>query len=101
MKESAHRLDDYCFRLGGEEFGLLFKSKDKNKAIDFANKILESIEKLKIEHKNSKVNIYVTSSMGLYSDYANDIASIDDVYKNADKLLYSAKESGRNKIVSN
>jgi len=26
LKDKAHRSDDYCFRLGGEEFGLLFKS---------------------------------------------------------------------------
>ena len=101
LKKSAHRSDDYCFRLGGEEFGLLFKSKDKKKALEFANKILKNIEELKIEHKNSKVSVYVTASMGLYSNYANDVVSIDDVYKKADKLLYSAKESGRNKIVSN
>jgi diguanylate cyclase (GGDEF)-like protein/PAS domain S-box-containing protein len=101
LKKSAHRSDDYCFRLGGEEFGLLFKSKDKNKALEFANKILKNIEELKIEHKNSKASVYVTVSMGLYSNYANDVVSIDDVYKKADKLLYSAKESGRNKVVSN
>ncbi|MBU0923235.1 sensor domain-containing diguanylate cyclase, partial [bacterium] len=101
LKKTAHRSDDYCFRLGGEEFGLLFKSKDKNKALEFANKILKNIEELKIEHKNSKASVYVTVSMGLYSNYANDVVSIDDVYKKADKLLYSAKESGRNKVVNN
>jgi diguanylate cyclase (GGDEF)-like protein/PAS domain S-box-containing protein len=101
LKKSAHRAEDYCFRLGGEEFGLLFKSKDKNKAIDFSNKILKNIEELKIEHKNSKVSTYITASMGLYSNYANNIIGIDDVYKKADKLLYKAKRSGRNRIVSN
>ncbi|MDZ7819532.1 MAG: diguanylate cyclase [Aliarcobacter sp.] len=101
LKKTAHRSDDYCFRLGGEEFGLLYKSKEKDKAIEFANKILKNIEELKIEHKNSKVSVYMTASMGLYSNYANEVIDIEDVYKKADKLLYKAKESGRNKIVSN
>jgi diguanylate cyclase (GGDEF)-like protein/PAS domain S-box-containing protein len=99
--EFSLRSDDYCFRLGGEEFGILFKSKNKEKALYFVSNILESIERLEIEHKNSKVSEYITVSMGLYSDYANNIIDIDDIYRKADKLLYSAKESGRNRVVSN
>jgi diguanylate cyclase (GGDEF)-like protein/PAS domain S-box-containing protein len=99
--EFTLRSDDYCFRLGGEEFGILFKSKNKEKALHFVSTILESIEGLKIEHKNSKVSEYITVSMGLYSDYANNIIDVDDIYRKADKLLYCAKESGRNRVVSN
>lgn len=99
--KSTNRSDDYCFRLGGEEFGVLFKSKNKDKAIEFSNIILENINNLKIEHKNSKVDKYITVSMGLYSNNANDINNIEDVYRNADKLLYKAKESGRNRLVNN
>jgi diguanylate cyclase (GGDEF)-like protein/PAS domain S-box-containing protein len=101
LLESTCRSDDYCFRLGGEEFGVLFKSKDKDKAIEFSNMILKNISNLKIEHKNSKVSKYITVSMGLYSNNANDINDIEDVYKSADKLLYKAKESGRNKVINN
>ena len=101
LKDSLHRLDDYCFRLGGEEFGLLFKSEDKTKAINYVNKILRNIENMKIEHKTSKVNKYITISIGIYSNYSNNIVNIDNVYRKADNLLYKAKESGRNKVVSN
>ncbi|QKF67329.1 BvgS-like domain-containing diguanylate cyclase (NMT1, PAS domains) [Arcobacter venerupis] len=101
LKEFSLRSDDYCFRLGGEEFGILFKSENKDRALHFVFMILKSIEKLEIEHKNSKVSQYITVSMGLYSDYANNIIDVDDMYRKADKLLYSAKESGRNRVVSN
>ncbi|MDD2887269.1 MAG: ABC transporter substrate-binding protein [Aliarcobacter sp.] len=100
LKESTLRSDDYCFRLGGEEFGILFKTENKEKAFNFANKILKTIESLKIEHKNSKANKYVTVSMGLFSAYANDISDIDDMYKKADEKLYLAKESGRNRVIN-
>jgi diguanylate cyclase (GGDEF)-like protein/PAS domain S-box-containing protein len=101
LKEYSLRSDDHCFRLGGEEFGILFKSKNKEKALDFVSTILISIEELKMEHKNSEVSQYVTVSMGLFSDYASNIIDIDDIYRKADKLLYCAKESGRNRVVSN
>lgn len=101
LKESMNRSDDYCFRLGGEEFGLLFRSKDKQKAKVFVSKILKRIENLKIKHKKSEVGEYITVSIGIYSDNANNISNIDDFYKKADDLLYKAKESGKNRIVSN
>lgn len=100
LKESTLRSDDYCFRLGGEEFGILFKVENKQKAFNFANKILKTIEELKIEHKNSKASHYITVSMGLFSAYANDIDNIDDMYKNADEMLYKAKELGRNQVIN-
>ncbi len=37
LKKSLHRGDDYCFRLGGEEFGVIFKAENKQLAKDFAN----------------------------------------------------------------
>ncbi|MDY0051875.1 MAG: diguanylate cyclase [Aliarcobacter sp.] len=101
LKESTNRIDDYCFRLGGEEFGILFKSKSKENSIIFANKILNNIEDLKIEHKSSKISKYITVSMGLYTNKANHIPDNEDVYRDADKMLYKAKKSGRNRVVSN
>lgn len=100
LTESTTRANDYCFRLGGEEFGILFKCQNKEKAFEFANKILKNIQDLKIEHKSSNVSEHITVSMGLTSDYASNIMDIDDIYKKADKLLYMAKESGRNKVVN-
>jgi diguanylate cyclase (GGDEF)-like protein/PAS domain S-box-containing protein len=101
LKESTNRVDDYCFRLGGEEFGILFKSKNKYKSLIFANKILKNIEALKLEHKSSKVSNYITVSMGLYTKQAIDIYDIEDVYRDADKMLYKAKEAGRNTLINN
>lgn len=100
LKDSSSRSDDYCFRLGGEEFGILFKSKNQEKAFQFAKMILKNIENLKIEHKSSTVSEYITVSMGLFSDYSKNIIDIDDIYKKADKMLYIAKETGRNRVIN-
>jgi len=88
----------YSFRLGGEEFGILFKVDNDKKAFDIANKIKENIEMLKIPHIKNRVSDYITISMGLYIINPNQILSVDYIYKLTDKLLYMAKESGRNRV---
>lgn len=100
LKNNLKRDDDYCFRLGGEEFGVLFKSDSKQKAEIIANDLRISIEDLKIEHKGNSVSSFVTVSMGLVClrSQDQDIVNEDQVYKMADDLLYKAKESGRNKV---
>ena len=72
----------------------------KEKAIEFANSLRKSIENLKIEHKYSSVSSYITASMGLICKNANEIV-IDEIYKQADDLLYQAKRSGRNQVKVN
>ena len=98
IKASLHRADDYCFRLGGEEFGIIFKSESKESAVRFANQIRENIENLKIEHSGNSASPYLTASMGLICQNGNEIENKDTAYKKGDDLLYEAKESGINKV---
>lgn len=98
LQNSLQRAEDYCFRLGGEEFGVLFKTQSKQKALVFANQIRQSIEDTHIEHKGNSASAYVTASMGLYCDTAEVIDNMDQIFKKADDLLYKAKESGRNNV---
>ncbi|MDZ7819232.1 MAG: GGDEF domain-containing protein [Aliarcobacter sp.] len=98
LKESLHRSSDFAFRLGGEEFGIVYQSETKGKAIQFANKIRKNIEDLNIIHEFNSASTYITASMGLICKNANEIEDINIVYKQADNLLYEAKRSGRNQI---
>lgn len=99
LKQSLLRANDLVFRLGGEEFGIIYSSETKEKAIDFANKIRQNIENLKIKHDYNSVNPYITASMGLICKNANDID--DNIYKDADELLYASKRNGRNQVKVN
>lgn len=101
LKNSLKRADDYCFRIGGEEFGIIFNVDEQHKALEYANVIKNKIESLQIEHKGNSTTPYVTVSMGLVCKAANLVKDIDEIYNEGDQFLYKAKENGRNSVMSN
>lgn len=101
LKTALKRADDYCFRLGGEEFGVLFKAENKENALLYANEIRELIEAEHIEHTGNSASKYVTASMGLFCNRVQDVEDEDEIFKLTDDLLYKAKESGRNRVETN
>lgn len=101
IKKQLRRGDDYCFRIGGEEFGVIFAAKDKQHAISFSEALRQSIQDLKIEHKSSTICPHLTISIGLVCTLVSQNTTAKEIYKQADTLLYEAKNSGRNKIAYN
>lgn len=101
IKKSLNREDDYIFRLGGEEFGILFKTLSIEKGIKLTKMIVKSIEDLKVKHDNNIISSYLTISAGLVCKKAKDVESTKALYNETDKLLYNAKSQGKNKLVSN
>ncbi|MEA3290548.1 MAG: diguanylate cyclase [Campylobacterota bacterium] len=101
IKKSLNRPDDYTFRLGGEEFGMLYNVNDTNEAFNVADKTRQDIESLKIEHSGNSASKFVTMSMGVYVIEIDKIYEVDDIYKSTDELLYQAKQNGRNQVISN
>lgn len=101
LKDSLHRAEDIAFRLGGEEFGIVYKADSKDKALEFADHVRENIQNLQITHEFTSLQTKViTASMGLMCEYASNIKDMDTAYKQADVLLYESKESGRNRVSS-
>lgn len=99
LKKELKRPDDYVFRLGGEEFGLLFFTENDEQAMHMAHLITRAIEGLHINHYENSASRYVTISTGLYSIESGDHSSVNEVYQQADKALYKAKSLGRNQII--
>lgn len=83
--------NDIIGRWGGEEFLIICK----NTSMEEAERLAKRLKSL-IENKNFKVK-KITASFGI-SIARNDL-ELKDILTNADRALYSAKESGRNKIV--
>lgn len=98
LKQHSKRAGDFAFRLGGEEFALLYTLRDHSKSEELAKYIQEDIMNLNIKHEGSQVSHFVTVSIGIYCQKAIEITSGDILYKKADEALYKAKTSGRNCI---
>jgi diguanylate cyclase (GGDEF)-like protein len=89
------RDSDLVFRLGGEEFGLLLTKTDPAGAYAIADRIRQAISETTFCHDG--YSIPVTISMGISTHNSSDSKS--SFMGRADKALYSAKNSGRNKTI--
>lgn len=100
ISTSLQRGSDFAFRLGGEEFGVLFSECGVEDSLKIANKIRENIEALQIEHTNSKISNHITVSAGLLVvDFSRESVDANGFYTMADDALYQAKENGRNNVI--
>lgn len=96
LSKHTNRSYDYAFRVGGEEFVILSYQKDFATLEQFADTILKDVEALKISHKNNNASNYLTLSAGVMLFGQEHLLNTDEMYKEVDKLLYKAKENGRN-----
>ncbi|EAR62293.1 sensor domain-containing diguanylate cyclase [Neptuniibacter caesariensis] len=101
LRKNVRRGNDYCFRVGGEEFAVIFTERTKGAATALAERIKNEVESLAIPHKHNGASQYVTISLGLMmtKDFTDE-DPISAIYQHTDELLYKAKESGRNKLIS-
>jgi len=99
LQSKLLRADDYIFRLGGEEFGLLFYADDEVAASQFVNDIRLAVQSLCIPHTVNNGYSCVTISLGMVTiKHTNkDMLAL---YKMADDLLYKVKGSGKNQILT-
>ena len=95
LKESLKRPSDFVFRLGGEEFGVLLTETPESNSAIIARRICDSIREREIKHEHSKVNEYVTISIGVACCIADEALKEEILITRADEMLYKAKDSGR------
>lgn len=94
------RSTDLFARYGGEEFVLLLPKADKDSAIEIAEKCRKVVQKLAIPHEKSGSGDTITISLGVATVIPAQGAEPTSLFEEADRLLYRAKELGRNRVVS-
>lgn len=90
------RTGDYFCRLGGDEFCILLPQTDLDNATVVAEKIRNLVKNISI--KTDKSEIGITVSLGIAS-YRPEYYDASQILENADKALYQAKQSGRDRSV--
>ncbi len=89
---------DIVGRIGGEEFAVLFPETDGSEAYEIVERLREAIAANGIRLENGQ-SLHFTASIGIASFVDKD-ASIETLLSRADKALYEAKTSGRNRIAA-
>lgn len=96
LEKTIKRASDFVARYGGEEFVILLKDINKDGVEAVANNLLNAIRELKITHEFSKIENYVTISIGAsFYNSSSDVTKLELLLK-ADETLYNVKNSGRN-----
>jgi len=97
LKDILNRPSDFVFRLGGEEFAVLFSGVNESQSARIAQHICDTIKGREILHENSKIDKYLTISIGLVCCIADNSLDEKLLISKADEMLYKAKEGGRNR----
>ncbi|MFT5889395.1 MAG: two-component system cell cycle response regulator [Zhongshania sp.] len=90
---------DQVGRYGGEEFVILLRSTDPNEAWGAAERVRSAIQ-FQPAIVSDTVSINLTVSIGIAQFNLNRDTSQNTFFDRADKALYTAKQTGRNRIIS-
>jgi diguanylate cyclase (GGDEF)-like protein len=87
---------DLPVRIGGEEFAVLLPDTDLDGAAQLAERLRRALESASIGTRSAP--IHLTASFGVSA--FPETAAADDLLTDADRRLYDAKRSGKNKVVA-
>lgn len=96
LANSQIRATDFFARVGGEEFVLILPNTSVDGALHICDKIRQYIEAYDFRYGEKPVQVNI--SCGVTQIHANE--DEDDLYQRADKALYEAKNTGRNRCVA-
>lgn len=98
LRSCARRPADVVARYGGEEFVALLPGTGLAGACKIAEAVRQRVASLGIPHAGSTVSNVVTVSVGVASRFPRPNQTIEGFVEEADRALYSAKGSGRNRV---
>ncbi|MDR3254279.1 MAG: diguanylate cyclase [Synergistaceae bacterium] len=97
---AARRPTDMAARLGGEEFGVLLPDTDLESALVIAETIRSNVESRRVPTVDGKTVTSATISIGVVTATPKDGDLAKDFLTKADQNLYTAKNTGRNRVFS-
>jgi len=105
LHEFAHRITanvrgcDLACRYGGEEFVVVMPDTDVGYAFTVAERLRKSIETTPIHISRAPGHLSITISIGIAAS-EGEADTAEALLRRADQALYTAKNSGRNRVVA-
>ncbi|WJH40483.1 GGDEF domain-containing protein [Aliirhizobium terrae] len=99
LRRSVQPSIDLVARLGGEEFVVVLTDLSRQRALDVAELIRANIQSLAANHPQ-RIRRLVTASIGLAYRDDDRQKSNTDLMTEADGALYTAKNTGRNRVAT-
>lgn len=92
------KAQDFACRYGGEEFAIILPDTTLRAAVTIAEHIRRAVMTKELIKRSTSENLgRITISLGVASFHPGD--SVASLYERADRCLYAAKRSGRNRVI--
>ena len=101
LQQSLRGKDDFAARFGGEEFVVLLPGTSAEGALIVAERIRKMVEfagSPPVGAGEAGTPVATTVSCGVAACYPGELYCMEDLLEAADKALYEAKRSGRNRV---
>ncbi len=92
---STVRLNDQVARWGGEEFLILLPETEDREAVEVASRLCRAVRGMRLEHEGHPIGVTVTLGVAVRRDGDWSVT-----LREADRALYRAKTSGRDRVLS-
>lgn len=100
LDASIMRPADLAARFGGEEFAMILPRTGIEGARAIGERICTVVEASQVPHERSTVGRWLTVSIGAASLVPGEHQDIRELVETADRRLYQAKTTGRNRVIS-
>jgi diguanylate cyclase (GGDEF)-like protein len=98
LRGSLRRPSDVVGRYGGEEFLVVLPATGEEGARQVAEAMRSGVEALAIPAADTRISPVVTLSVGVATAVPDEDSLATDLVEEADRALYRAKQSGRNRV---
>ena len=98
LEKISRRPTDLIARYGGEEFIILLPETDNKEAVKLAENCRIAVSNQELPHEQPDASEFVSISIGVNTVIPSEDISPSSFIEGADRLLYKAKDCGRNRV---